>query len=505
VTETLGGRRTAGNAPRDGVLPVDRQEASAARYGALVVLGVLSAALVWSRFSLLGQSFFRDEAFTAVHYVDRGPHAILFGRSVPNNHVLFSLLTWITTQHGGQSEAVYRIWSVVPATAAAGVIAWWAWRRISPFAAVMTVLLTLVAPIHLLLAPEARGYGLAFLAGAGMLVGAIRAGEEGRTRDIVTFAAFGAVGILTLPVFVLAFLAQAAVLVALPALRRRTLVAVVAAGALCLVVYAPLLDDIRRNSNQQFGVRLRWYGWVTRPYGDLVSPTLRSLAPNRPEWLGRSQVVFAVAVLLGVLAIVRCVRRNEYVLLASLVVPILGTYVALVIARVYVEPRFASFLLFHALVLLALGLTELWTFLHRFRILHAVAVLFVAALVVVGLRNAVVDTNASAKKPLENFQLIHQIVTGAGFAQVYTNSKTLQEFDFYFGRGHYSALRRGDRVGALFCDEKEAFAYVEHNWDDNPDFSVDCLRSRGAVRIHVDQLVGSTDVWLVKARSRVAS
>ena len=211
------------------------KEASAARYGALVVLGVLFAALVWSRFSLLGQSFFRDEAFTAVHYVDRGPHAILFGRSVPNNHVLFSLLAWITTKHGGQSEAVYRIWSVVPATAAAGVIAWWAWRRVSPFTAVMTVLLTLVAPIHFLLAPQARGYGLAFLAGAGMLVGAIQAGEDGRSRDIAVFAAFGLVGILTLPVFALAFLAQAAVLVALPALRRRTLVAVVAVGSLVFV------------------------------------------------------------------------------------------------------------------------------------------------------------------------------------------------------------------------------------------------------------------------------
>ena len=130
--------------------------------------------------------------------------------------MLFSLLAWITTKYGGQSEVVYRIWSVVPATAAAGVIAWWAWRRVSPFTAVMTVLLTLAAPIHLALAPQARGYGLAFLAGAGMLVGAMQAGEDGRSRDIAMFAAFGAVGILTLPVFVLAFLAQGAVLVALP-------------------------------------------------------------------------------------------------------------------------------------------------------------------------------------------------------------------------------------------------------------------------------------------------
>ena len=83
-----------------------------------------------------------------------------------------------------------------------------------------------------------------------------------------------------------------------PAVRRRALVAILGVGAVSLVVYAPLLDDLRRNTDQEFGVRLRWYGWLTRPYSDLASPTLRSLAPNRPEWLGGTLVIAGLCAVL---------------------------------------------------------------------------------------------------------------------------------------------------------------------------------------------------------------
>jgi hypothetical protein len=62
----------------------------------------------------------------------------------------------------------------------------------------------------------------------------------------------------------------------------------------------------------------------------------------------------------------------------------------------------------------------------------------------------------------------------------------------------------GRRAVALFCDETKTFAYVAHNWDDNPKLPVDCLQRRGAVRIHIVQRLGSFDVWLATARSEVA-
>ena len=54
---------------------------------------------------------------------------------MPNNHVLYNLLSWVTTGAVGRFEASYRIWSVVPGVAAVALAAWWAWKRIGPIAA----------------------------------------------------------------------------------------------------------------------------------------------------------------------------------------------------------------------------------------------------------------------------------------------------------------------------------------------------------------------------------
>ena len=145
----------------------------------------------------------------------------------------------MTTEIGGRGEPVYRIWSIVPATAAVALIAWWAWRRISPFASVIVVLLVMASPLHLELAPQARATGSRSSPPQDSLSSAVRAAEERVTSDVVLFAAFGLIGIWTLPVFVLAFLAQGAVLVASPKVRRRAVVAIAAVGAASLLWYRP--------------------------------------------------------------------------------------------------------------------------------------------------------------------------------------------------------------------------------------------------------------------------
>ena len=40
---------------------------------AFAVIAVLATVLVWSRFSLLNASFWQDEAYSAVRYIDPGP------------------------------------------------------------------------------------------------------------------------------------------------------------------------------------------------------------------------------------------------------------------------------------------------------------------------------------------------------------------------------------------------------------------------------------------------
>lgn len=462
----------------------------------LIVLGALLAVLVWSRFSLLGVSVWRDEAYSAIHYVDRGPDEIFFGQYVPNNHVLFSLLAWLTTRTFGRGEAVYRLWSVVPAIAAVVFVAWWSWRRVSRLAAVIVVLLVLVSPLHLGLAVEARGYGLGFLAGAGVLVSAIRAGEHGRSRDVAFFAVFATIGIWTLPVFSLLVVMQGLVLIALPAVRRLTLIAIAGVAVASLAFYAPLLGDILGKADQRFGDQLPWDGWLQGPSNHIVLPTLRALAPNEPAWISEQPTLRVIAVVLVALAVYRCWRRVEYVLLAGLIVPVVGVYAVLVAARFYVEPRFASYLLFHIVVLLALGVTEAWRFIAGTSTGRAVAALAVVLALIVGVHNAIVDSQPLARAPIDNYRFAAQIADGSGIDEVVTNSPRPEGLYFYLGEHRVKRLDPF-QLAAVLCDGTRNFAFVDHRIPDSPETDVSCLRERGLAPIKAEQWApGSLDVWL---------
>jgi hypothetical protein len=126
--------------------------------GVVLSVAVATLLLCWSRLANLGTSFWNDEAYTAMKYADAGPQAIFGGELyIPNNHVLFSLASWATTNIFGRFEAAYRIWSVLPALVAVVLVAWWARRFFDSVTAVVVVGLATVSEIHLVLAPQARG------------------------------------------------------------------------------------------------------------------------------------------------------------------------------------------------------------------------------------------------------------------------------------------------------------------------------------------------------------
>src|SRR5262249_40951809 len=160
---------------------------------------------------------------------------------------LYNLLSWITTGALGRSETASRVWSVVPGIGAIALAGWWAWRRLGMIAATTIVVLATLSPVHWVLTTQARGYGLAMLAGIMMLVGAVRAGDRAATSDIVLFGTGALVGIWTLPVFAIPAILQAAVLLADPRIRRRVLVACGVIAVASLVFYAPMLTDIADN------------------------------------------------------------------------------------------------------------------------------------------------------------------------------------------------------------------------------------------------------------------
>ncbi len=61
-------------------------------YAAWITLG---AALIAPRAAALTQGLWHDEIYTIQNYVSGGPAAI-FGRYGTNDHMLFSLLSWVT-------------------------------------------------------------------------------------------------------------------------------------------------------------------------------------------------------------------------------------------------------------------------------------------------------------------------------------------------------------------------------------------------------------------------
>jgi len=466
---------------------------SASAIAATAAAGVLVLVLVWSRTANLGVSFWLDEAYTAVHYVNRGPHGIFFGHYIPNDHVLFSLLAWATTSSVGRSEGAYRLWSVLPGLAAVGLAGWWMWRRVGPWAGVVVVALATVAPLHLELAPQARGYGLAFLAGAGMMVSAVRASDRGRPADVAVFAVLGLIGIWTLPVFALAFVSQAAVLLVRRDLRRATLVACAAVGVASVLFYAPLLDGILRNSQQQFGAQLPWYGWLSGPWQDLAHPTLAAFVPQSGSALA-SPLLAGVFVVLVALAARRCWRRGERYLLLHLTVPVVGTFLVLTLARSYVAARFISFLLFHVLVLLTLGIVELWEIARHVELLRLALVVVLVVMVIIGCEHTVQQTRRVSSFPIENFKLVARIVNASGaHTHVLTNSTVPEGLWYYLGTQRVSVLP-ARVLSRSVCAIRSPLVFVDHHFQ-SPEPNIGCLRRRGWVPIHVRQRRGSVDVW----------
>jgi hypothetical protein len=207
----------------------------------LVCLGVFALVLLWTRLVGLDQSLQNDEIFAVERYIVPGPDGTLFGDYEPNDHVLFNLVTWVTTLGLGRSEALYRLWSVLPGMAAVGLLGWWCWGRLGRWTAVVFTLLAVVAPNHLELFKQARGYGLVTLAGAAMLVVADRFELTGSRRWLAGWGTAAFVGVYTHFGIAPALAGQAGVMATRRDLRRSVFVATAIVTALALVGYAPLL------------------------------------------------------------------------------------------------------------------------------------------------------------------------------------------------------------------------------------------------------------------------
>lgn len=469
--------------------------------------------LLWTRLTGLGASFWRDEIFSVVHYSNRGPGSIWFGHYEPNNHVLFNFLSWGTANLLGHSEAVYRLWSVLPATAAVGLVTWWLWQNWSSWLAVVFACLAVTAPLHLELAKQARGYGLGFLAGALLLVGAVSIVRRPSRRWYVVLAVAGLLGTWTLTGFLLAFVGEVYSL--LPSKQARRGVAIVTAVVLAgaLVFYAPLLGAIlgplgHRGSyfNAEVGRPLGWDSFLLGPSDQFFGPVARLLLHVH------AAAFYQVAgVALAASGAISLWRSGDRLLLLALAGPLVFTELSLTALHVNVNPRFVSFLLFHFLLLVGLGLLAWGRAAGNVPGLRWLVPAAGAVLMVV-LSVRLVDLNDRWDAvPIENFKQVAQVVHGAGFADVVTDSVRPRGLRYYLGTPHVR-IPSPERLEALFCRTRQPLAYVDHlayreiKYAGDPvrpmPVSVSCLRSRHATLVSVPQRDRGlpVEVWLLNAR-----
>ena len=336
--------------------------------GLVAAIGITIA--VWGLMLPLTVALRGDELTSLFRYSSGGPSAI-WGHYIPNDHMLYELLTWgLRELSGDRSVAVVRFWSVVPAIAAVVALTFWLWRRLDPWVAALFAVLVCAAPVFVDVSDEGRGYGLAILAAAVMLIGADWAARRRARAAVALFAVGAIVGIWTLPVFGLTFVAMAGLLLAKLGPRRDLIIAFAVVIVASLAFYAPVFGDLVKASGQRDGQQLSAPGFITGPLRDQLQPSVQALIhpltalrtnafiahvlSNRlAPSVFSADLLAAILVVLGTIVLLVAVERY---LAAALLFPAILSYLVLEIFRSYVISRFASFLLPGLLILIATGL-----------------------------------------------------------------------------------------------------------------------------------------------------
>jgi len=329
---------------------------SALRYVLVAIGGILVAFAVWSRTIPLDVSLWGDEAYSARQYIAFGPERIFNTSSyLPNNHVFFSLISWVTTSVIGTSEWALRSMSVVPAVASIGVVLEWARRRFGWGIALTAAALLVTSPIHLGLSVQARGYGIGFLAAAAMLWFGTNVDETGSLGAWLGLGAAALVGIWTLPQLAFVYGGHLLAIFFVKERRRWIFVhgVVVAAGS--LLFYRGLVSNIISQTSR-VGSRA---GSVVGPLDIVADPAVllyggwtRSFG-RWPEWAIIGSFTVVVGLGIGFLLV-----RRSTVDLRHLTLPWLVMMTLLVVLGSSVLDRYISFLLVPIAVLIAIALVE---------------------------------------------------------------------------------------------------------------------------------------------------
>lgn len=455
----LQGRERRDSRPEDRIRafqdPIARVLCS--RHLPLVLAVAIATGYVVSRTAGLAVSLWEDEMFTANRYVAGGIAAVfdpdLFR---PNNHPLYSLLGVGIAGLFGNSEVPLRLGSVIPATIGTGLVTWWIWTRFNRSIAVIFVFLATVSPLHFEEFTQARGWGLAALAAGIVLVVSLEIQRGGRLswQHLVWFCVGSLIGIWTIAPVIVAFAIHGAILLATRPQRIAFSGAALLIALASALFYWPLRDglDLPPTEAERDGL-VTLGNFIIEPVNRLVAPLLDLAVPAQ------------IALLLGVMIVLAGVgalaRRRDWLVLAHLTLPVLAVFFSLTFREGGVWDRYVSFLLFHILVLGALGLAELWSLARRWS-LRPIAAVF-GVILAPALALGFVDYAAPIiSTPWENFKGAAILIDGTAPLEGAFTYAVVSEFNYNLNDVEVQYLSREEFVEQS-CRQKGPAIFVDYH------------------------------------------
>jgi hypothetical protein len=481
-------RRTADEPPPSSRAAARERNVRSATNG---LLGVL----VLSRSIGLRRSLWHDEAYTAWAYVERGPATIHAAEAyIPNNHLLFSYLAWLSSRGLGTSEVSLRLWSLIPGLAASVVLVRWVGRRLGWHVAFVTAGFMLVSPLHLALVTEARGYGLVLAASVGLLIGAVGASERDRGRDDATWFSSALVGCLTIPSFVVPVVATAGLLAGTPARRRWRRWTLLGGGAAVIVAlwYQPLVQAILGRVDavgSGWGVRAGPSAILWAPPALLGAPSVTHLLPGAP-----ARMVEGAAVALVALGGWWLWRRDRPLAVIVILLPVLSL-AFLAVLRFHLLARYVAYLYPAVAVASAAGLVAGVSWLaKRSRPATMVLVPLSVALLVVGGWRAV---TASVTVPRQDFRSVAGLVAEVAPDEVVLASPHVG-FTYYLTAHELLVIEDEVVLDQHLCRAEPPVLYLPPV--DRPAPLLPCLEQRGYVRYGWAQRSepGTMTAWVLR-------
>ncbi len=464
----------------------------------------MALTFVWMRLVDMQISLWDDEAATVVQYINKGPAGIYSSANyTPNDHILYSLLSWVTVGVLGRTEPTYRIWSVFPAILSAVLLVVWARRRLGRATGLALAAVLLTAPYLLYETVQARGYGLAQLGMVLVLIAAIEIEEHGPRRWSLAALASGivvgpashamtAVGVFCVIVFLL---------------RRRDLRRPVlkasAIGGVCLaVIVAPLAPAMVDQAR-------KWF--IAGPH-DTRSAAIKSQRPALPasspvvgpidlgiytgelletgkvktscstHCLSPAKAAFPDAPLLicAILGVIALWWRRRRGLLGCLLVALVGGFALPTLARSYVAPRFVLYLLPAYALLAAVGIAAVLTWAAHRRIASkpTLAAVALAVLIFGGLR--MYEVNESwGQRPGIDYRGMADAFAGTGIPHAVTNAPPNVAYGLTYYLGSKVSYAKPALLRAELCANSAPFAFVQLAFPITSE-ERNCLAARGA-------------------------